>query len=93
MRPAATYAYMPIERTRELQAMDNAMAQVINLARERRRRILAQREEILSAFIAKYGDLDPADCEQIVRRVDADTELFYVRKRQRFDESVGGLAP
>jgi len=68
-------------------------AQIYNLAIERRRRILAQREEILAAFIAKYGDLDPADCEQIVQRVDSDIEVFYVRKRQRFDEPVGGSAP
>ena len=50
---------------------------------EKVRAVTAQREEILTAFVAKYG-FEPDECEQVWERDPWDgTERYYVRKRER----------
>lgn len=39
----------------------------------------AQREEILEAFVAKYG-FEPDECEQVLQYTE-DSIIFFVRKR------------
>jgi hypothetical protein len=48
------------------------------------RQIYEQREEILEAFIAKYG-CEPDECEQVVQR-SPDGEKYWVRLRVREGE-------
>lgn len=43
--------------------------------------ILEQREEILEAFIAKFG-CQPDEIVQVIQRVDSQTEIFYVTKKE-----------
>jgi hypothetical protein len=47
-------------------------------------RISEQREEILTAFVAKYG-CGPDECEQVVQR-SPDGEKYWVRLRKRGEE-------
>lgn len=44
------------------------------------REVMAQREEILTAFIAKYG-FEPDEIEQCEQRMDDGTTRYFVRKR------------
>lgn len=62
-----------------------AMAKIYDLALERYRRILNQREEILTAFVAKYG-CQPEDIIQVIQTVDKDTQIFYVTQRKPIDQ-------
>lgn len=48
---------------------------------EIKERIYAQREEILEAFIAKYG-CEPDECEQVVEKT-LNGMRWFVRKRKR----------
>ena len=50
-------------------------------------RVLEQREEILMAFVAKYGDVDPADIEQVFGTDDRGNIIYYVRKRKGLNVS------
>lgn len=43
--------------------------------------IYAQREEILTAFIAKHG-FQPEEAEQVEERRDDGTTVWYIRKRE-----------
>jgi len=40
-----------------------------------------QREEILLAWVAKYGDVDPGDIEQVFGTDRQGNIIYYVRKR------------
>jgi hypothetical protein len=55
-----------------------------------KREIMDQREEILRAFICKYG-FDPEECEQVLDMSDYDKMIirWYVRKRGGKDVRSG----
>lgn len=44
--------------------------------------IMENREELLAAFIAKW-EIEPDEAIQVVQRIDANTEIFYVTKREQ----------
>lgn len=46
------------------------------------RAIASQREEIVDAFIARFGVL-PEQCEQVVRTNDRGETVFFIRKRRK----------
>lgn len=53
------------------------------MAREMLRKIITVREEILTAFIAKYGVEDPAEIEQVTMTDTATgNTVWFVRRRQ-----------
>jgi hypothetical protein len=49
-------------------------------------KIYEQREEIITAFLAKYG-LDPAECEQIIETGRDGETIWHVRKREKYETS------
>ncbi len=59
--------------------LQNAMAQIYDIAVARWRSVLRQREEILAAFIAKYG-LEPDEVEQVSMATN-EGEVWFVRKK------------
>jgi hypothetical protein len=53
-------------------------------------RILHQKEEILAAFVAKFG-FQPEESELVTERGDNGTEQWYVRLKAEYDETAGRI--
>jgi hypothetical protein len=51
--------------------------------KNRLKEIYAQRDEILEAFIAKYG-FEPDECEQVIQYTE-DSIIFSIRRRIKDD--------
>jgi hypothetical protein len=51
--------------------------------KNRLKEIYAQRDEILEAFIAKYG-FEPDECEQVIQYTE-DSIIFSIRRRIKGD--------
>lgn len=54
--------------------------EVVEAAMKEHRRVLAAKEEIVKAFVAKH-QLEPDEAELIIQDIDAVTKRFYVRKK------------
>jgi hypothetical protein len=60
--------------------MNDFQKQLKELADKRLSIIMAQRTEILEAFIAKHG-FEPEETEQVIQTLDNGGQLYYIRKR------------
>lgn len=60
--------------------MTDLQKQLEELAAKRLSIIMAQRTEILEAFIAKHG-FHPEETEQVVQNTENGGQLYYIRKR------------
>ncbi len=54
--------------------------ELMELVNKKLKRVAAQREEILEAFIAKYG-FEPDQIVQVIQRFPDGSEKFFVRQR------------
>lgn len=71
-----------VEETKE----DEAINLIQQLAKQRFDQVMAQRTEIITAFITKYG-IEPEQCIQIEERQPDGTTHWYIKKRKE-DEAV-----